>query len=413
MGNRTSYRPRVLERPARFLSPAACICTAVLASSLALQNANASTLTFSQNYSLNSPEEQFSINQFNPLLGYLNQVDVALSGSGGVWTVVASVGTQSTFDSLGSSVTGGLSGPGGVNLAFSAIKAGTVGGTLSNVGIANGVTVTTSTSGPSASTTITGADLAAYIGTGTFHVPVSVSTHLSSSLSQGQLVSATDAANGSVTFAYHYVTTDGHHPIFFTTSNFSTSSDTSLDISKFDPSLGTLTSVDVTFNTSQTVAGKVAGSGVIGSPTSFVVDAASVTLDLPSGSTLVALPTLPPAYEGTLALDATSGQLMGGSPVDVNLIQTLLASADLAPFIGGGTVNFSLFDSPGVKGYVGDGLFAGSTFNMDGLLMVTYDYSQTPPRPSGVPEPATLALMALGLLALVTVRRRPASRGAS
>jgi hypothetical protein len=86
------------------------------------------------------------------------------------------------------------------------------------------------------------------------------------------------------------------------------------------------------------------------SPAAFVIDAASVTLGLLNGATLVALPTLPAAYKGTLALpDPTAAISLGGTYVDVNLSQTLLDPADMADFIGPGNLLFSLFDSPGVN----------------------------------------------------------------
>ena len=46
------------------------------------------------------------------------------------------------------------------------------------------------------------------------------------------------------------------------------------------------------------------------------------------------------------------------------------------------------------------------TFALEEMPVVMHNYSTSPPEPSAVPEPSTLLLVGLGVLGLVTLRKR-------
>jgi len=174
-------------------------------------------------------------------------------------------------------------------------------------------------------------------------------------------------------------------------------------VPKFDPSLGTLLSIDFTLN------GHVEGTAMYES-----LDAAAsvITLDLqaeielqrPDNSTIgVVIPVVQvidnaTAHDGMIDFDGSSGGtfpgLMGN---DSDTFSSPPPASDLVDFTGPGTIDLPVI-ATGASVATGAGNIV-SQFNTSASAEVTVIYTYK------VPEPGTLSLLGLGALTLLRRRR--------
>jgi hypothetical protein len=219
-----------------------------------------------------------------------------------------------------------------------------------------------------------------------------------------------------------------------------------ITIGKFDPALGTLTSVQITMRTVlQGAMGVENQSGLSGStnvsltfnagvflfpsammpPTLAAVPASGTPAgtyrtDLPAGTgaiggTIAQVSTIPTlaAFDGALDYSGMSGATFSIGPVGTGIVanfaSTLVAPSDLAGFVGPAgaprTLSYT-FSSSGATNGAGTG--GNMTFFYNGLaatdIRVQYSF---------VPEPASWVLLVSGLVAPVALRwyrRRGARR---
>lgn len=185
----------------------------------------------------------------------------------------------------------------------------------------------------------------------------------------------------------------------------------SLSVSKFDPSLGTLTGVSWTFGGN--VAGNAQAESLDAAPAVLSLDLkATITVQKPGGGQLAqVIPVVnntynASAFDGTIDFGGTSGvSFLGltGSGSDSGSVP----SSDWADWTGIGNVTLAT-DAVGASAGTGAGNLI-TLFNTDAGadFRVTYSYD-----PAVVPEPGTLAMSGVVLLGAFGVWRRRRSQKA-
>lgn len=193
-------------------------------------------------------------------------------------------------------------------------------------------------------------------------------------------------------------------------------SGTTLNVAQFNPSLGTLTSVDITLS----------GFGTTDISASETLNIATSVNTL---FTSVALQLTDPSVALTVNQSLTGQPLVGGSPIssfnplaiaplgtyDSGALalsgtetQHLGITSDLSGYIGFGNL---VFDLAGIanttESFSGGNLNTSQTTSAGADITVTYNYSQGPPP---VPEPGTLTLFGTGLLGLAGMLRSKFAR---
>jgi len=181
-------------------------------------------------------------------------------------------------------------------------------------------------------------------------------------------------------------------------------------IAKFDSSLGTLLSVVIEFDTElQSFVDSTLNSADFPPVTAQASALGTITLNDPGipslGNPMLTLNTAAISEEFELGIGESTdfdGPLVGTDSDSANLV----APADLAFFTGPGSINFSVNAS--VQTAVtntgsGSATFT-NTFNnvASGKVKVTYNYTPS----QRIPEPGTLALLALGTVGFIAARRR-------
>lgn len=171
------------------------------------------------------------------------------------------------------------------------------------------------------------------------------------------------------------------------TDNFSGAADwtKSVIFSKFDPSLGTLTSLDFQLNTQMAVASTLRNTGAgsqnfqfqISEDVSFHDGASILTGDAVSATALTPF---------TLAGGGTTTLTTNVVGVNSSFVGITTPSV-LAAFTGVGSVTFTLASLTGATTYGGGGLITASNAPViSGTAVMTYHY--TPPAPPGSQPPA-------------------------
>ena len=182
-------------------------------------------------------------------------------------------------------------------------------------------------------------------------------------------------------------------------------------LSQFDSTLGTLNSIQVTLygSINQTLSAENLGGSA-----DNLTPVAGGTLRFRQGGTTVLNQVLPTTTGSTFAATAfdltddkggTSGVNFGTLFAEDTNVVTLTGSA-LAAFIGTGTL--SGFDLRAI----GNGVIESDNGNLSSVIQtealarldIVYDYTRTPT--GTIPEPASMALVGLGMVGLAAVRRR-------
>jgi PEP-CTERM motif len=188
----------------------------------------------------------------------------------------------------------------------------------------------------------------------------------------------------------------------------------SLNLQQFNPTLGTLNSIQFTIN------GDIAGSvGVeskdAGPSTINSTLGASLTLERPDtlATLVIALPGASnsfsaTAYDGTLDFGGTSGHTYSGLTASNSVTSGILTDASLkALFTGVGFVSAPVIATATSTASGPGNLYDFFQTQAGASASVTYNYS-----PSATPEPSSMALMGLGLGAAgLFGRKRFAKRG--
>ncbi|MCX7192415.1 MAG: choice-of-anchor E domain-containing protein [Proteobacteria bacterium] len=195
--------------------------------------------------------------------------------------------------------------------------------------------------------------------------------------------------------------------------SFATPNNTTLSFNGFDSTLGTLNSVHFVWSLDQTLNNTVintnAGPSSVGNPVPLTATATTTFTGTGVAVLLTGTNTLTTAgftgsVPGGMAVTTVGTASVTGMTGGVCLSNDLSCGAgntNLAAYIGG--LNLFNIDISGIGnqgGTVPAGVFSGNNSNASGSLSITYDYT------APVSAPATSALLLIGLVGMIGLRRK-------
>lgn len=188
----------------------------------------------------------------------------------------------------------------------------------------------------------------------------------------------------------------------------------SVSIPRFDPSLGTLTSID--FTLMGTVLGTAKFESEDAAPSTVITNLqATIKLERPDLSTVtVVLPTVTTstsvtAFDGVVDFGGTSGRTFTGQTSSAtSSISSPPPLSDLLLFTGLTNIVLPVLATGTSTGSGNGNLDLSFRTNASAVVTVTYNY--TPLR--AVPEPSSFALIGLGGAGLALIRLRRSRRAA-
>jgi hypothetical protein len=180
----------------------------------------------------------------------------------------------------------------------------------------------------------------------------------------------------------------------------STSWSSSVTVSKFDPSLGTLNSI--TFELDGHVEGGAKFESLDSSPTTVTMNlTADIELQRPDTSTIVITTPLVQtvdsvtAYDSVLDFGGTSGKTYAGlSADDSDSAVSPPPASDLVLFTGLGNITLPVEAKGASSGSGAGNLILQFNTSASADVKVTYDYEP-------IPEPSTLGLLSMGIMGLL------------
>lgn len=187
-----------------------------------------------------------------------------------------------------------------------------------------------------------------------------------------------------------------------------------ISVAPFDQTGGnSLNSVVIAINGSSSVTANVSNTRPAGgAPANFsnVVASTAVTASVGSAAPFFSQTLTSFDFSGTVSPQ----QMVSGGLKNTPFTQvTTLTGTATAPFLSGGTSQVQLSFSASALVASGTGVgfvtFFGGNADILSTISVTYDFSQVTP-PLGVPEPASLMLVGLSIVAVGVIRCRSQGR---
>lgn len=175
---------------------------------------------------------------------------------------------------------------------------------------------------------------------------------------------------------------------------------------QFDSSLGTLTGVEISIDTQINKAGSMTNNGSIAASLSYGYNLAQITVNGEGVSHTQQATNSFTFGEVFLSVAGNGGTVQIQSLQEFDLAN-IFNPGNLSAFIGAGTVAYVVNGDANLLTGCGSGNCATNVVTRMGAQMtVTYTYTPVPDDGDPIPEPATFALVGLGVLGLGLIGRR-------